>query len=735
MNDNLQSFTICLNMIVKNESHIILDTLKHLCSKIKFDYWVICDTGSTDNTTDLIQDFFNDNKINGELHIDKWVDFGHNRTLALEKAFNKTDFLLIFDADDIIIGDFIFPENMFKFDSYYLKFKTGCEFYRMLIINNKKKWKFIGVLHECIECLEDNKITYLYGNYYIHNRKCGNRSNYDDKYIKDALILETAYEVALKNDDIIHTRYSFYCANSYKDAEDKSNAIKWYKNTLLLKNAWAQEKYLSCLNLYNLYESQQNIEQGIYYLIESYKYDKTRVECIYYLIKHYAFTHQFELTQLFYTLIQDYYENNYINDKFENKLFIHPEIYSFWLPYYMIIVSEKINKYDIGLKCYDIIFTKQNVNIDEVWIKHLVHNLQFFIKKNTDVQFVHKWRQYLTLINKKKYNIDTNLVNAYEIYNVSKYVETILQNNDTNSTETILCEDTNSLVVAILAKDKGPVLPFYLSCLYNQTYNKKHIHIYIRTNDNIDNTESLLSEFIDKYGKEYASVYVDNSSISENLKQYSNHEWNSFRFNILGKIRQDSVDYANKLKAHYFVADCDNFIIPTTIENLIKNRDIGVISPMLRAGFNENVKTTNTFCYNNIVYSNFHYEVTNSGYFQKNDAYHSILNNDIVGLFRVCCVHCTYLIPYKYLSQIKYNDGSNRYEYVIFSETLRKNNIPQYIDNSHKYGYLTFMDTKDDFELEYVYNKNLYQFIIEPEPIISQEENIIEDNKCQVVNV
>ena len=50
--------TICLNMIVKNESRIIADSLRKLCDKIKFDYWVICDTGSTDNTIEVIREFF-----------------------------------------------------------------------------------------------------------------------------------------------------------------------------------------------------------------------------------------------------------------------------------------------------------------------------------------------------------------------------------------------------------------------------------------------------------------------------------------------------------------------------------------------------------------------------------------------------------------------------------------------------------------------------------------------------
>ena len=46
--------TICLNMIVKDESHIITETLTKLTNKIKFDYYVICDTGSSDNTKKYI---------------------------------------------------------------------------------------------------------------------------------------------------------------------------------------------------------------------------------------------------------------------------------------------------------------------------------------------------------------------------------------------------------------------------------------------------------------------------------------------------------------------------------------------------------------------------------------------------------------------------------------------------------------------------------------------------------
>jgi glycosyltransferase involved in cell wall biosynthesis len=91
----LKESYLCLNMIVKNEGHIIKDTLTKLLNKVPaIDYWVISDTGSTDKTKEIISDFFKERNIQGELYDDAWVDFGHNRTLALEHAFKNDIYLL-----------------------------------------------------------------------------------------------------------------------------------------------------------------------------------------------------------------------------------------------------------------------------------------------------------------------------------------------------------------------------------------------------------------------------------------------------------------------------------------------------------------------------------------------------------------------------------------------------------------------------------------------------------------
>src|SRR5215510_11814980 len=96
--------TICLSMIVRNEAHVIARALRSVRGII--DYWIVCDTGSTDATIPLVFEALCG--IPGELHAHEWVDFGHNRSLAIALARDKADYSLIIDADMIVNvhGDF-----------------------------------------------------------------------------------------------------------------------------------------------------------------------------------------------------------------------------------------------------------------------------------------------------------------------------------------------------------------------------------------------------------------------------------------------------------------------------------------------------------------------------------------------------------------------------------------------------------------------------------------------------
>ncbi len=424
-----ENLTICLNMIVKNESHIIKNTLEMLCNKINFSYWVISDTGSTDNTTEIITQFFKDKNIPGELYIDKWENFAHNRTLALNYAYSKTDLLFIFDADDEIYGDILIPTNL-NFDGYYLNFgsKDGISYQRVLIINNKLVWKFKSVIHEYIYCLNLNAtFTTIEGNYYIVSGRNGNRNKDPKKYLNDANLLEEAYIVAKNNNDDIYLRYGFYIAQSYFDYGDYIKAIEWYKITLN-NNNWYQEKYISCLKLFELYSLLNKIETGIYYLVEAFKYDKTRCECLLHLIKYYCNNEQNDIAYLYYYNFKKFYENEYLNqiNIANNKLFVECDKFNFYLPYYMIIVSDKVkNLYSevthTICKMFEIIFIKKYNIFNEFFIGNLLYNLQFFIDiciiNNSN--FINLFQEYITHLENNNYNLfKHDFIQLYLKYNI-----------------------------------------------------------------------------------------------------------------------------------------------------------------------------------------------------------------------------------------------------------------------------------------------------------------------------
>jgi glycosyltransferase involved in cell wall biosynthesis len=89
--------SICLNMIVKNEAHVIARCLAS--ARPLVDAWCIVDTGSSDGTQDKVRELMAG--VPGTLHERPWKNFGHNRSEALELARTEgCDYLLFIDADE-----------------------------------------------------------------------------------------------------------------------------------------------------------------------------------------------------------------------------------------------------------------------------------------------------------------------------------------------------------------------------------------------------------------------------------------------------------------------------------------------------------------------------------------------------------------------------------------------------------------------------------------------------------
>lgn len=274
-----KAYKLALMMIVKNEAGIIAETIDLICKHFSPDYWVISDTGSTDDTKDVITKKMSEKNINGHFADLEWKDFSTNRNHVLNEAMKYADYLLTFDADDGISGNFVMP--ILKADKYNLRMQSGGMSYnRPFIFSTKRRWKWLGVLHEYITCEDgDHTSNDVGGEYYIqHNRVLGARSSQDKKtkYGNDGNILAAAIENPDTPKNMI-PRYTYYAGQSYKDADMMEKAVPFFEQTTKL-NGWTEEKYLASIALARYYNTCGNSMLALNWYGKAGQFSPSRVE-------------------------------------------------------------------------------------------------------------------------------------------------------------------------------------------------------------------------------------------------------------------------------------------------------------------------------------------------------------------------------------------------------------------------------------------------------------------------
>src|SRR5262249_23429061 len=142
---------ICLNMIVRNEAHIVHEVLDAVAPYINS--WVIVDTGSDDGTQDVIRGHMSNLGIPGELHERPWRNFGHNRSEALRLAEGHGDYIWVIDADDMVVGTPDFSGLLV--DVYLVRVRDSDSlrtYWRRQLFRNGLRWRYKGVVHEYADC-------------------------------------------------------------------------------------------------------------------------------------------------------------------------------------------------------------------------------------------------------------------------------------------------------------------------------------------------------------------------------------------------------------------------------------------------------------------------------------------------------------------------------------------------------------------------------------------------------
>lgn len=619
-------------MIVKNESHVIERCLDSVRSMV--DYVLVEDTGSTDGTQEIIRRWLRKHDIPGQVIEEPWRDFAYNRSHAMDslRKVGSVDYALTIDADDEMFLEPDFDPEAFKrelrHDCYDVQIRSSAsEFLRGQICSNKLPFRYKAVLHEYLEPPVGATRARASG-FYIFSGRTGARSQNPRKYQDDAATLEA--ELLVEADPFLIARYTFYLAQSYRDCGEVSRALANYLKRSEL-GFWREEVYYS---LYQAAKLKEKLgappEDVIQTYLKAVEYSPARAEAFHGAARycHLKGRHQES---------HQYAKRAAETARPDNALFSEPWIYDYGaLDEFAVSCFWTGRHREAAQACTRLLgSTALPANQRERVAKNAKHSLDRLPADDHPMRFKPK-----DLIPGRHAPQPARLFGS----NLDKLAPKIL--------------------VAIFIKQEEQSLPLYLRCLEALDYPKDRIVLCIHTHDATDETGDFIAKWIEKNKKIYCKIQLfknDELSITDSP----------------GKTKQIILEKTWKYECDfYFSSEINNFLRPFSLKELVY-LNLPIVGPFLR------------HAEENLLYSNFHSDVDDNGYYRACASYNLLWEQKIVGVFEVPVVNGTYLIRKDVIRCLRYQDSTNRHEYVIFSESARLAGVPQYLDNRQVYGYLT----------------------------------------------
>ena len=357
--------SLVLNMIVKNESRIIERLLTTVAPII--DAYCICDTGSTDDTKERIERFMNAKGIRGEVFDEPFKNFGHNRSVALDRAAKWGDYALLLDADmKLVIGP-AFRKDAFREAGYLiLQGSPAFEYYNTRIVKLGIGVKCVCPTHEYYDFPAGTQHNTRLPREFLRIDDIGDGGCKADKFTRDIRLLKEGLEAEPTNG-----RYHFYIANSHRDLGQHKEAIEWYKKRIAL-GGWHEEIWNSMYEMGKCYLATGDAAQGIYTLLEAYNYHSARAEPLHEITQHFRIRGKNIAAQMICDKAKS------IPYPSQDVLFIKRDVYDYLLDYEQSILSF-YSKVPVNHRRYlDLLSTGYNR-------ENVLSNYAFYFRKLNDV--------------------------------------------------------------------------------------------------------------------------------------------------------------------------------------------------------------------------------------------------------------------------------------------------------------------------------------------------------------
>lgn len=240
-----------------------------------------------------------------------------------------------------------------------------------------------------------------------------------------------------------------------------------------------------------------------------------------------------------------------------------------------------------------------------------------------------------------------------------------------------------TVLIIILVRNKAHTLPYFLTFLERLTYPKKRIHLWICSDNNIDNSIEILSAWLNNESNKYHGVQIN---FDEKSKGFDDEKgitnWSAQRFLHVINLREEALKAGRNMWADFiWMLDADVFLTnPNTLDELILKNQI-VIAPLLKSDG---------------LYSNFWAGMTNDYYYLRTKEYEPILFREKKGCFNVPMIHSAVLIDLrKQISDFLTYNPNKLYQYngptddiITFAVGANKTGVPLFICNDNTYGFI-----------------------------------------------
>ena len=368
INKEIMEPIVCLNMIVKNESKIICRLFDSVIKWI--DCYCICDTGSTDDTVDVIKEYFKSKNIPGKIVVEQFKDFSHNRNFSLQACVGMSDYVLLLDADMIFYpNEDLFSKKMLTLDVYYILQGSNDFYYKNVrIVKNNGKISYMGVTHEYIN-FPPNTTSNTFEKNVVFITDVGDGGSKGNKFIRDVELLTKGIEENPKND-----RYHFYLANTLKDMGKREEAVEMYKKRIAL-GGWSQEIWYSYYKMGTCYKDLEKMPEAIDAWLAGYNVLPNRAENIYEIIKYYREVGKHSLSHLFYKIAKEIII--VCGAGKDDYLFLENDVYTYKCDYEYTIIAYYLG---LGGNITNIRHSIINVlnNCNNFLILNLLKNIKFY---------------------------------------------------------------------------------------------------------------------------------------------------------------------------------------------------------------------------------------------------------------------------------------------------------------------------------------------------------------------